>query len=167
MKRLSAVFLATAFAAGLASVAEAKTLVYCSEGSPENFNPQVNTTGTSFDAARPVYNQLVEFDRGTTNVIPGLAEKWDVSEDGLEVTFHLRHGVKFHASKSFTPTRDFNADDVLFSFNRMWKDDNPYHKVSGGAYDYFSDMGMPDLLKSLISRWTSPRSSRLNMPTRC
>jgi dipeptide transport system substrate-binding protein len=149
MKRLGALLLATVFAAGLTSMAEAKTLVYCSEGSPENFNPQINTTGTSFDAARPVYNQLVEFDRGTTNVIAGLAEKWDVSPDGLVVTFHLRKGVKFHSSKSFKPTRDFNADDVLFSFNRMWKDDNPYHKVSGGAYDYFSDMGMPDLLKSI------------------
>ena len=39
----------------LAASAQAKTLVYCSEGSPENFNPQINTTGTSFDAARPVY----------------------------------------------------------------------------------------------------------------
>src|ERR1700693_3036961 len=87
MKRLGALLLATAFATGFVSLAEAKTLVYCSEGSPENFNPQINTTGTSFDAARPVYNQLVEFDRGTTNVIPGLAEKWDVSADGLEITF--------------------------------------------------------------------------------
>ena len=50
----------------------AKTLVYCSEGSPENFTPGLNTTGTSFDAARPVYNQLVEFERGTTKVVPGL-----------------------------------------------------------------------------------------------
>ena len=39
----------------------AKTLVYCSEGSPENFTPAINTTGTSFDAARPIYNRLTEF----------------------------------------------------------------------------------------------------------
>src|SRR5215471_11012289 len=151
MKRqlLGAVALTVAMAFGAALPASAKTFIYCSEGSPENFNPQINTTGTSFDAARPVYNQLVEFDPGTTNVVPGLAEKWDVSANGLEVTFHLRKGVKFHSSKSFKPTRDFNADDVLFSFNRMWKEDSPYHKVSGGAYDYFNDMGMPDLLKSI------------------
>jgi dipeptide transport system substrate-binding protein len=43
-----------------ASLASAKTLVYCSEGSPENFTPAINTTGTSFDAARPVYNRLTE-----------------------------------------------------------------------------------------------------------
>jgi dipeptide transport system substrate-binding protein len=149
MKHMAKLLLATVFAAGMAAVADAKTLIYCSEGSPENFNPQINTTGTSFDAARPVFDQLVEFEPGTTKVVPGLAEKWDVSADGTEITFHLRHGVKFHSSKSFTPTREFNADDVLFSFNRMWKEDSPYHKVSGGAYDYFNDMGMPGLLKSI------------------
>jgi dipeptide transport system substrate-binding protein len=123
----------------------AKTLVYCSEGSPENF-----TTGTSFDAARPVYNQLVEFERGTTKVVPSLAESWTVSDDGKEITFKLRKGVKFHSGvNGFTPTRDFNADDVLFSFERQWKPENPYHKVTGGAYDYFNDMSMPDLLKSI------------------
>lgn len=128
----------------------AKTLVYCSEGSPENFTPALNTTGTSFDAARPVYNQLVEFERGSTKVVPSLAESWTVSPDGKELTFKLRKGVKFHAGvNGFTPTRDFNADDVLFSFERQWKPENPYHKVTGGAYDYFNDMSMPDLLKSI------------------
>ena len=46
---------------------------------PENFTPAINTTGTSFDAARPVYNRLTEFKRGTTEVEPGLAESWDVA----------------------------------------------------------------------------------------
>jgi dipeptide transport system substrate-binding protein len=127
----------------------AKTLVYCSEGSPENFTPAINTTGTSLDAARPVYNQLVEFERGSTTVIPGLAEKWAISADGKEIVFNLRKGVKFHGRGDFKPGRDFNADDVLWSFNRMWKADHPYAKVSGGAYDYFNDMGMPDLLASI------------------
>jgi dipeptide transport system substrate-binding protein len=138
--------LSAAVAAGGAS---AKTLVYCSEGSPENFNPQINTTGTSFDAAFPLYNRLVEFERGSTKVVPGLAESWSASEDGKTFTFKLRKGVKFHSTASFKPTRDFNADDVLFSFNRQWKDDHPYHKVSGGGYDYFGDMDMPKLLKAI------------------
>ena len=46
----------------------AKTLVFCSEGSPENFYPGVNTTGTSFDANEPIYNRIVEFERGGTKV---------------------------------------------------------------------------------------------------
>ena len=134
----------------LASVAQAKTLVYCSEGSPENFTPSINTTGTSFDAARPVYDKLLEFTPGTTQTQPGLSEKTDVSADGLTLTFHLRKGVKFHSGvNGFTPTRDFNAEDVLWSFDRQSNDKNPWHKVSGGSFDYFSDMGMSGLLDSI------------------
>ena len=137
-------------AALAAGSAGAKTLVYCSEGSPEGFDPALYTAGTTFDASsHPVYNRLVEFVTGTTEVVPGLAESWETSEDGLEYTFHLRKGVKFHASDKFTPTRDFNADDVIFSFERQWKEDNPYNKVSGGTWEYFNGMSMQDLLKSI------------------
>jgi len=62
----------------VAGAANAKSLVYCSEGSPENFTPAINTTGTSFDAARPVYNRLVQFTPGTTQVEPALAESWTI-----------------------------------------------------------------------------------------
>ena len=58
----------------MAGKAVAKTLIYCSEGSPEGFNPQYYTTGTTFDAVSvPMFNRLVEFDTGTTNIVPGLA----------------------------------------------------------------------------------------------
>ena len=137
-------------AALAAGSAGAKTLVYCSEGSPEGFDPALYTAGTTFDASsHPIYNRLVEFVTGTTEVQPGLAESWEASEDGLEYTFHLRKGVKFHSSDKFTPTRDFNADDVIFSFERQWKEDNPYNKVSGGTWEYFNGMSMQDLLKSI------------------
>jgi dipeptide transport system substrate-binding protein len=136
--------LVTAFAAS------AKTLVFCSEGSPENFYPAVNTTGTSFDASEPVYNRIVEFERGSTKVVPGLAEKWTISPDGTVYTFNLRRGVKWHStSKSFKPTRDFNADDILFSLERQWKEEHPYFKVTSANHSYFGDMGMPKLLKSV------------------
>ncbi len=142
------------FSIGLAAVlvaspVAAKTLVYCSEGSPENFQPAINTTGTSFDAARPVYSRLTEFKRGTVEVGPGLAESWDITDGGKSVTFHLRKNVKFHSQKEFKPSRDFNADDVLFSFNRQWKPDNPYYKIGAGKYDYFNDMDMPSLLDTI------------------
>ena len=143
----AALLVSTMLAAG---AADAKSLVYCSEGSPENFTPALNTTGTSADADRPVFDQLVEFQPGSTTVGPGLAESYEVSPDAKTITFHLRKGVKFHSGvNGFTPTRDFNADDVLWSFNRQWKPDHPYAKVSGGAYSYFNDMGMPDLLESI------------------
>ncbi len=138
--------------AALASFgASAKTLVYCSEGSPEGFDPALYTAGTTFDASsRPVYNRLVEFEPGTTTVKPGLAESWEISDDGLEYTFKLRPGVKFQTTEFFTPTRDMNADDVIFSFERQQKADNPWNQyVAGAAWEYFSGMGFPDLIKSI------------------
>ena len=149
MKSVFVVGVALAALVAGASAPSAKTLVYCSEGSPENFTPSINTTGTSFDAARPVYDRLTEFKRGTTEVVPGLAESWDIADGGKTITFHLRKGVKFHSLKDFKPTRDFNADDVIWSFDRQWKPDHPYSKVSGGKYDYFNDMDMPTLLDSV------------------
>jgi dipeptide transport system substrate-binding protein len=140
--------LALAIAGGHA--ASAKTLVYCSEGSPENFYPAINTTGTSFDAsARQIYNRLVEFERGTTKIEPGLATSWDATEDGLSYTFHLRKGVKWQTTKNFKPSRDFNADDVLFSFERQSNKDNPWFKVTSDNHSYYGDMDMPTLVKSI------------------
>ncbi len=127
----------------------AKTLVYCSEGSPENFYPGINTTGTSFDANEQIYDNLVDFERGGTKVIPNLATSWTISKDGLVYTFNLRKGVKWHSNKNFTPSRDFNADDVLFMFERQWKENDPYFKVTSSNHAYFGDMGMPKLLKSV------------------
>jgi dipeptide transport system substrate-binding protein len=127
----------------------AKTLVFCSEGSPENFYPGINTTGTSFDANSQVYSRIVDFERGTTKVIPGLAEKWTISPDGTVYTFSVRKGVKWHSNRSYKPTRDLNADDIIFMFERQWKEDNPYFKVTSSNHTYFNDMGMPKLLKSI------------------
>jgi dipeptide transport system substrate-binding protein len=129
--------------------AAAKTLVYCSEGSPENFYPGVNTTGTSFDANSQIYSRIVDFQRGTTNVVPGLAERWDISPDGTVYTFHLRKGVKWQSNRNFKPTRDFNADDLIFAIERQWKEDHPYFRVTSANHSYFNDMGMPKLLKSV------------------
>jgi dipeptide transport system substrate-binding protein len=142
--------LGLALATALTTPVVAKTLVYCSEGSPEGFNPTLYTAGTTFDASsRQLYNKLVEFERGTTNLGPALAESWDISDDGLEYTFHLRPGVKFHSTDGFTPSRDLNAEDVVWSFERQLDPDHPYHLVSGGTYEYFQGMAMPDLLTSI------------------
>ena len=127
----------------------ASTLVYCAEASPENLVPSMGTTGATFNALRPVYDQLVEFERGTTNIVPGLAESWTVNAEGTEILFNLRHGVQFHATKDWSPTRPFNADDVVFSFERQNIESHPYHKISGGNYAYFSDLGWTKLIRSI------------------
>ncbi len=138
-----------AVAAALASVAvsaqAAKVFNYCSEGSPEGFDPGQFTTGTTFDAsAETIYNRLVEFAPGQTTVRPGLAEKWEAAADGLSYTFTLRKGVKFHTTANFKPTRDFNADDVVFTFSRMIDKNHPFRKAYPTDFPYASDMGMDD-----------------------
>ncbi|WP_226782456.1 ABC transporter substrate-binding protein [Oceaniglobus trochenteri] len=136
--------------AALGGAASAQSLVYCSEGSPEGFDPALYTAGTTFDASsHPIFDHLTEFKVGTTEVLPGLAESWEVSEDGKTVTFNLRKGVKFHSNDQFTPTRDFNADDVIFTFDRQGNPENPYNSVSGGTFEYFASMSMPELVESI------------------
>jgi len=132
-----------------ASQAAAKgTLVYCSEGSPEGFQPQFFTTGTTFDAVSvPMFNRLVEFEIGTTHIVPALAESWTVAPDGKAYTFKLRKGVKFHSNANFKPTRDFDADDVLFSWNRMADEHHPFHTMTAGqTFSYYDDMGMKNIV---------------------
>src|SRR5690242_7751601 len=103
---MSAGFSRVALAVGLLAMpalAQGKTLVYCSEASPETFNPMVGAADSTMDAAaKPLFNRLVEFKPGTTEIAPALAESWDTSADGTVYTFHLRGGVKFHANKDFT-----------------------------------------------------------------
>ncbi len=131
-------------------VAAQDSLVYCSEGSPESFNPQRTLSGTARSAtAGTIYNRLVEFEETSTRLVPSLAESWSISEDRKVYTFQLREGVKFHQTKYFSPTRNFNADDVLFSFNRQLVKNHPYHLVGGGVYQYFQGMGMNTLIQSV------------------
>ena len=150
MKRLP---LRTALAVALLSTAVsvcAKSLVVCTEASPEGFDIVQYTTAVTADAsAETILNRLADFKPGTTDVEPALAERWDISPDGLEYTFYLRPGVKFHSSDSFKPTRTLNADDVLWSFQRQLDPNHPWHKLSLVGFPYFESMGFKDLLKSV------------------
>lgn len=152
MRLMTSFLAATALVTALSGAAYAKTLVYCSEGSPEGFDPAPYTSGTTFDAAsRTIYNRLVEFEHGKTSVVPGLAESWDVSDDGLEFTFHLRPGVKFQTTDYFTPTRDMNADDVIFSFQRQADEASPWYSYTPGiSWEYYNAMSMPDLITEMV-----------------
>ncbi|MDZ5603368.1 ABC transporter substrate-binding protein [Pseudomonas sp. RP23018S] len=128
---------------GSAPLLAASNLVFCSEGSPAGFDPGQYTTGTDFDAsAEPLFNRLAQFERGATQVIPGLATRWEISDEGKVYTFHLRENVKFHTTEYFKPSRTFNADDVLFTFNRMLDKEHPFRKAYPSEFPYFTDMGM-------------------------
>ena len=128
----------------------AKTLIYCSEGSPAGFDPAQYTAGTDFDAsAYPIFNGIVQFKRGETEIEPGLAESWEVSEDGKTYTLNLRKGVKFGKTDYFTPTRDFNADDVIFTIERLIDTGFAFNKDYPAEFPYSVGMGLPEIINKV------------------
>jgi dipeptide transport system substrate-binding protein len=156
MKRITylvaAAALAVGMTAGMSAVASAKQLVYCAEGSPEGFDPGPWTAGTTFDASsRTIYNRLVDFKHGGTDIEPSLAESWDISKDGTEITFHLRHGVKWQTTDYFKPTREFNADDVLFTFDRQRDKSSPWFAYAPGiTWQYWDSTGFGAAVKDIV-----------------
>jgi peptide/nickel transport system substrate-binding protein len=86
-------------------------LVIGVQGDISNQDVQVSR-GTVGQAMHQLsYNGLCELDKDG-NIIPGLAERWEISDDGLEYIFYLRKGVRFHNG------REFKAGDVEFTFKR-------------------------------------------------
>lgn len=69
-------------------------------------------------ACNQLYNSLVAFD-DSMNVVPMIAKSWEISEDGLTYTFHLRNDVFFHESEAYQEPRCVTANDVVYSFNRV------------------------------------------------
>ncbi|MGN6451279.1 MAG: ABC transporter substrate-binding protein [Brucella intermedia] len=151
-KTLRSLLAAAALSSVALAPAMAKTLVYCSEGAPEGFDAALYTTNSTWDAsAETIYDRLTEFESGTTNVVPGLAESWTISDVNLEYTLKLRPGVKFNSTDRFTPTREFNADDVLFTYNRQLDKQHPWNNYFVGAgWEMFNAMDMPVIIKKVV-----------------
>lgn len=145
--------LKTALAAAVLSLSTgvlAKPLVVCTEASPEGFDIVQYTAATTADAAsETIFNRLVAFKTGSTDIEPSLAASWDISADGKTYTFHLREGVKFQTTDYFKPSREFNADDVLWSFQRQLDPKHPWHEQTSLGYPYFEAMGFKDLIERI------------------
>ncbi len=90
------------------------------------------TDADSFLVGAQIYEGLVAYDPGTMSIRPALAERWEVSADGLEWTFYLRHGVKFHDGT------DFNVDAVLFNIARVWDPQHPHRAGHTQEFSYFA-----------------------------
>ncbi|MGB3493128.1 MAG: ABC transporter substrate-binding protein [Elainellaceae cyanobacterium] len=105
-------------------------LVYGSGGEPVNLEPGNITDGNSIIVQQQIYNRLIDFVPGTTELEPGLATEWDVSEDGLTWTFNLQEGVTFHDDT------DFNAEAVVFNIERWWDPESEFgYRDSGKLYE--------------------------------
>ncbi|WP_431027967.1 ABC transporter substrate-binding protein [Lysinibacillus sp. LZ02] len=91
-----------------------QVLVFGRGGDSVSLDPAIVTDGESFKVTKNIFETLLEFGEQDTTVNPGLAESWEISDDGLTYTFKLQQGVKFHDGT------DFNAEAVVKNINR-WK----------------------------------------------
>ena len=116
------------FAGCKAAPSGGMTLIFGSSGDAVRLDPADVTDGESIQRMDNIFEGLVEYKAGTTEIQSCLAESWEISADGLQITFNLRHGVKFHDGT------DFNAAAVVFSFARQYDPDHPHHQYGDWAY---------------------------------
>lgn len=129
---------------------ESDGVLYCAEGNPESFNPQLVTSGTTLDmTSSQLYDRLIDYDQVNREFQPSLATDWSVSSDNLTYRFKLRNDVTFHSTNYFQPTRTLNAQDVAFTFNRWLDLNHPFHRVSGGQYPFFTATRLDQLIQSV------------------
>jgi peptide/nickel transport system substrate-binding protein len=88
------------------------TIIAGSIGDASNLIPMLASDSASHDISDLIYNGLVKYDKDL-NLVGDLAESWEVSPDGLTITFHLRRGVRWQDGTPFT------AEDVLFGFRTI------------------------------------------------
>ncbi|GHA55772.1 ABC transporter substrate-binding protein SapA [Photobacterium aphoticum] len=124
--------------------------VYCGQDTPNTFNPQLTDGGLTADTlAAQIFDRLLLLDPVTHRPLPSLAKSWTMSGDGLTYTFSLREGIAFQSTDWFKPTRQFNAQDVVFSFKRVIDPSHPFHAVSGGRYPWFESQGFANLIDDI------------------
>ena len=87
-------------------------LIQGSIGDASNLIPMLASDSTSHDISGLIFNGLVKYDKDL-NLVGDLAESWEVSKDGLTITFKLRQGVKWEDGKEFT------TEDVMFGFKTI------------------------------------------------
>ncbi|MFO3905877.1 ABC transporter substrate-binding protein SapA [Enterobacter hormaechei] len=124
--------------------------VYCVSGQVNTFNPQKASSGLIVDTlAAQLYDRLLDVDPYTYRLVPELAESWEVLDNGATYRFRLRDDVNFQTTPWFKPTRKLNADDVVFTFQRIFNRDHAWHYVNGGSFPYFDSLQFADTVKNV------------------
>jgi peptide/nickel transport system substrate-binding protein len=124
-------------AAPAAGPREGGTIIVGLQAEPTTLDSQQISDYNSHRAAYGIYDTLLHFKDESTEVEPGLVEAWDISDDGLVYTLHLRQGIKFHDGT------DFNAESVKFNLERQIDPNHPYHDTGEFPYAEFT-WGMVD-----------------------
>ncbi|WP_282877046.1 hypothetical protein [Pseudomonas peli] len=124
------------------SQAANNSLVFCSEGSPAGFDTAQYTTATDNDAAEPLYNRLVEFERRDQRAYRAWPLAGIYSEDGLTYTFHLREGgeVPHHALLQAEPRLQRRRRAVHLQSHA--RPGHPFRKAYPTEFPYFNGMSL-------------------------
>lgn len=85
---------------------------------PPSLDPIHTTDTSSATVVFRIFEGLIEQDPVTLDIVPSLAERWEVTPDGLTYTFHLKRGVKFHNGREMT------SADFRYSFERVLTPEN-------------------------------------------
>lgn len=88
-------------------------------------DPAIGYDWQNWSMIKSLFDGLMDYEPGTTNLKPDLAESYEISPDGKTFTFKLRHGVKFHNGREMT------ADDVKYSLDRVT---NPKTQSPGAGF---------------------------------
>ncbi|WP_174874626.1 ABC transporter substrate-binding protein [Vogesella oryzae] len=148
-----------------ATATYAKPLTVCTEASPEGFDVvRYNSLTTTNASADVIFNRLVDYDARAGKVVPSLASSWKVADDGQAITFTLRPGVSFHKTAWFKPSRPLNADDVVFSFQRMLDPAQPWYKSAPTGYPHAKSFQLDKLIKAVVKVDDRTVRFELNQP---
>ncbi|MBL7960349.1 ABC transporter substrate-binding protein [bacterium] len=133
------------------------TLIYAKNGPPISLDPAATKETESSVIVASIFDGLVEQQAGKAAINPALAKSWNISKDGLTYTFNLRTGVTFHDG---TP---FNADAVLFSFNRQKDPKHPGY-TTRDAFEYWKNFDMDKVVRTIAAVNDSTVEFKLSKP---
>ncbi|WMY96797.1 MAG: ABC transporter substrate-binding protein SapA [Arsenophonus sp.] len=126
------------------------SFIYCTHGIITKFNPQIKNTSSIIDLlALQIYDRLLEINSLTYKLNFSLITHWQSFDNGKTYRFYLKKNIQFQKTNWFTPTRKLNADDVVFSFLRIFDKKNPYHYVNNGKYPYFDSLQIKNNIFSI------------------
>lgn len=155
LRRLAAgALLIAAFLGSAQAQSDADTLYIRYRGDIARLDPQFQSSLHDYGVADNIYSQLVRYEPGTSNVVGDLATEWEVSDDGLVYTFHLREGVQWHRGFG-----EVTAHDVKWTYDRMIAPDSQ----SPGRFD-FSMIERIDVLDdhTVVFNLSEPHGPLLN-----